>query len=330
MTDRLKNGEMMIRNVKIPNRLFLGPMAGVTDLPFRILCREQGAGMLCMEMISAKAICYNNKKTLDLMRTCPEEAPVAVQLFGHEPDCIAQAVEMIREQPFDIVDFNMGCPVPKIVNNGDGSALMKEPALIEKIVSAAVSATDRPVTVKIRKGFDEEHINAVECALAAEAGGAAAVAVHARTRAQMYSGRADWSIIRDVVEALKIPVIGNGDVTDGRSALRMMEETGCEGIMVARGAQGNPWIFREIAAYLETGNELERPGNREIMAMILRHAQMLCEHKGDFRGMQEMRKHVSWYLAGFPGAARLRNRFNMISSYAELEDILKKQFPYAV
>ena len=320
-----------IGQLHIDGKVFLGPMAGVSDLPFRILCKEQGAALVSMEMISAKAICFENAKTWDLMKTVPEEAPVALQLFGHEEEAIAEACGKLSERkiPFDILDFNMGCPVPKIVKNGDGSALMQDPDKIRSIVRTMVAHTDKPVTVKIRKGFTEQEINAVECALAAEEGGASAVAVHARTRPQMYSGKADWSIIRAVKEALRIPVIGNGDVTDGKSAKAMMDETGCDAVMVARGAKGNPFIFREINAYLEDGTELERPGNKEVIGTLLRHARMLAEEKGERTAMREMRSHAAWYLAGFPGASKIRGRLSLITTYEELFLLLQKEFPYA-
>ena len=247
---------------------------------------------MCMEMISAKAITFRSRRTGELWETAPEEKPVSLQIFGHEPDVMAEACRILEDQTFDILDINMGCPVPKIVGNQEGSALMRDPSLIEKVVRACVDNSSRPVTVKIRKGFDADHVNAVECALAAQEGGASAVAVHGRTREQMYSGEADWSVIADVKRALTIPVIGNGDVVDGPSAKRMMDETGCDAVMIARAAQGNPWIFREVNAYLENGTILERPPRREIVKMILRHAQMLCECKGERVGMLQGRE--SW------------------------------------
>jgi len=323
--------ELIIGNTRIPGNVFLGPMAGVSDLPFRLLCREQGASLVAMEMVSAKAVCYNNGKTWDLMRTVPEEAPVSLQLFGHEEEAIAEACDRIRERqiPFALLDINMGCPVPKVAGNGDGSALMKDPALIERIVRAAVLHMDRPVTVKIRKGFDKDHLNAVECALAAQEGGASAVTVHGRTREQMYSGKADWSVIAQVKEAVSVPVIGNGDVTDGPSAEAMLQETGCDGVMVARGAKGNPWVFREIRAYLTDGSYVERPPQREIVQMLLRHARMACAEKGERIAMNEMRSHAAWYLAGFPGASQLRGKINSVTSLSQLEALLRKEFPYA-
>ena len=318
-----------IGSVTIEHPTVLGPMAGVTDLPFRLLCHEQGAGLVVMEMISAKAITYHNSKTRELMATDPKEAPVSLQLFGHESDVMAEAVKHIEEEPFDILDVNCGCPVPKIVNNGEGSALMKDPALIEKIVAALVAATDRPVTVKIRRGYDFDHLNAVDCAKAAEQGGASAIAVHGRTRSQQYAGEADWSCIADVVQAVHIPVIGNGDVADGPSAKRMLDTTGCTAVMVARAAEGNPWIFHEINEYLENGKQVEGPTKREIVQTILRHARMLIDLKGERTGMQEMRRHAAWYLQGFPGAGKLRSRINQVTTLDEMEKVLHDAFPYA-
>ena len=285
--------KLMIGDVELPNNLILAPMAGVTDLPFRLLCREQGAGLLCMEMVSAKAIYYRNRNTEALLSIDEREPPVSLQLFGADADIISEMAGQIEDRPFSILDINMGCPVPKVAGNGEGSALMKDPALVEAIVTKTVRAVRKPVTVKIRKGFDGEHVNAVEIAKIAEAGGASAVAVHGRTREQYYHGKADWDIIRQVKEAVRIPVIGNGDVVSPESAKAMFDETGCDGIMIGRGAQGNPWIFRQILHGMETGEKI-RPSAEEVREMILRHARLLVEHKGVYTGIREMRKHVAW------------------------------------
>ena len=314
--------KLKIGNVTLENNLVLAPMAGVTDLPFRLLCREQGAGLLCMEMISAKGILYNNKNTESLLQIHPDEMPVSLQLFGSDPKIVSEMAKRIEERPFSILDINMGCPVPKIVRNGEGSALMKNPKLVYELVSATVKAIQKPVTVKIRKGFDDEHVNAVEIAKIIEEAGASAVAVHGRTREQYYSGKADWDIIRQVKEAVHIPVIGNGDVTSGEKAVAMQEQTGCDGVMIARGAQGNPWIFSELIAYEKTGEMPKRPDVDEIRQMMLRHARLQLQYKGDYTGIREMRKHVAWYTKGLHNAARLRDDINSVESYEELEKIL--------
>ena len=319
--DKMK--KLTIGNVELENPYILAPMAGVTDLPFRLLCREQGAGLLCMEMVSAKAIQYNNKNTKALLEIHPEEPPVSLQLFGADPDVISEIAKQIEELPFSIVDINMGCPVPKIVRNGEGSALMKQPKLVYEIVSKTVKAIEKPVTVKIRKGFDDSCINAVEIAKIIEDAGASAVAVHGRTREQYYSGKADWDIIRQVKEAVSIPVIGNGDVVSGESAIAMQKETGCDGIMIGRGAQGNPWIFSELLAYDRTGEMPARPTKEEIKQMIHRHGVLQVKYKGEYLGIREMRKHVSWYTSGLPNSAKLRGEINAVESLEELEKLLE-------
>ena len=315
---------MKIGNVTLENNIILAPMAGVTDLPFRLLCKEQGAGLLCMEMVSAKAIYYNNKNTEALMEIDDRERPVSLQLFGSDADIMSEMAKRIEEKPFAILDINMGCPVPKVAGNGEGSALMKNPALVREIVSKVVKAIEKPVTVKIRKGFDEEHVNAVEIAKIIEDCGAAAVAVHGRTREQYYSGKADWDIIRQVKEAVSIPVIGNGDVTGPESAKKMIEETGVDGIMIGRAARGNPWIFKQIKEYLESGVLPEKPSLEEVREMMLRHARMQLECKGEYTGIREMRKHVAWYTAGYPNSARLRVKINEVETYEELTELLKR------
>ena len=313
---------LKIGNVELENRYILGRMAGVTDLPFRLLCREQGAGLLCMEMVSAKAIYYNNRNTESLLEIHPNEKPVSLQLFGSDPKIMSEMAKRIEERPFAILDVNMGCPVPKVVKNGEGSALMKDPKLVYEIVSALVKAIEKPVTVKIRKGFDDDHVNAVEIARIAEEAGAAAVAVHGRTREQYYSGKADWDIIRQVKEAVSVPVIGNGDVTSPQKAAELVRLTGCDGIMIARGAQGNPWIFSEMIHWEETGELPSRPDKDEVREMMLRHARLQLEYKGEFSGIREMRKHVAWYTKGLKGAARLREKVNDVESLEELENLL--------
>ena len=319
---------LQIGNVTLENNLVLGPMAGVTDLPFRLLCKEQGAGLLCMEMVSAKGIYYNNKNTEQLLAIDEREHPVSLQLFGSDPEIMSEMAKKIEERPFDILDINMGCPVPKVVNNGDGSALMKNPVLAGKIIEKTARAIKKPVTVKIRKGFDDAHINAVEMAKVAEASGAAAIAVHGRTREQYYSGRADWDIIRQVKEAVKIPVIGHGDILTPEDATRMEEQTGCDGFMIARGAQGNPWIFAQILHYFKTGEHLPKPTAEEMVQMMLRHAKMQLAFKGDYTGIREIRKHAAWYTAGYPNAARLRSAINEVESYEQLEELFGRFLTY--
>ncbi|MCH5260012.1 MAG: tRNA dihydrouridine synthase DusB [Lachnospiraceae bacterium] len=318
--------KLKIGSVTLDNNIILAPMAGVTDLPFRLLCSEQGAGMCCMEMVSAKAILYKNKNTESLLEIHPEEGPVSLQLFGSDSKIMSEMARQIESRSFDILDINMGCPVPKVVNNGEGSALMKQPKLAGEIISAVVGAIRKPVTVKIRKGFDENNANAVEIAKIAEESGAAAVIVHGRTREQYYSGEADREIIARVKESVSIPVIGNGDVTDGVSAECMLRQTGCDGIMVGRAARGNPWIFRQIAAYLEDGTALPKPDKAEVKAMILRHARLQWDCKGEYTGVREMRKHVSWYTSGLPNSARLRQSVNLAENFEELERLVEEAF----
>ena len=316
---------LTIGNVTLENNVFLAPMAGVTDLPFRLLCKEQGCGMMCTEMVSAKAILYNNKNTDKLLEVDPRERPVAVQLFGSDPEILSRMAARIEDGPYDFIDINMGCPVPKVVNNGEGSALMRNPKQVEAILTAMVKALKKPVTVKFRKGFNDREVNAVEIANIAESCGVAAVAVHGRTREQYYSGTADWDIIRQVKEAVSIPVIGNGDIFTPEDGKRMLEETGCDGLMVARGAKGNPWIFKRLTHYLDTGELLPPPTKEEKKEMILRHARMQVELKGEYQGIREMRKHVAWYTAGCPGSSALRNDVNLVETLAELEELIESR-----
>ena len=316
--------QLKIGNVQLKNPLALGPMAGVTDLPFRILCAEQGAGLMCMEMVSAKGILYKNKNTESLLTIDEREHPISLQLFGSDPDILSEIAKQIEERPFEILDINMGCPVPKVVNNGEGSALMKNPLLAGKIIEKVANAIQKPLTVKIRKGFDEGHVNAVEIAHIAQESGAAAIAVHGRTREQYYSGKADWDIIRQVKEAVSIPVIGNGDLNTAEDVLRMKEQTGCDGFMVARGAQGNPWVFSQILESLETGRKPKRPDAEEVAKMVLRHAAMQIECKGLYTGIREMRKHAAWYTSGFQHSSGLRRELSLVETYGQLEELMGK------
>lgn len=315
--------QLQIGNVKLDGNIVLAPMAGVTDLPFRILCKEQGADLICTEMVSAKGIYYNNKNTEDLLRIEEAERPVSLQLFGSDPDIVSEIAKKIEPRNFDILDFNMGCPVPKVVNNGEGSALLQNIPLAAKIIEKTVKAIHKPVTVKFRKGFHRGEVQAVEMAKAMEQAGAAAVAVHGRTREEYYSGKADWDVIAAVKDAVSIPVIGNGDVVTPLDAEKMMEETGCDGIMIGRAARGNPWIFHQMKTYFQTGELEEKPDFDCVCNMILRHARMQAEWKGEKRGIMEMRTHVAWYTAGYPHSSELRRQMNQIESYTQLEELLK-------
>ena len=320
----MKIRPLKIGNVIIDHPVILGPMAGVTDLPFRVLCHEQGAGLVCTEMVSAKAILYKNRNTQALMRTDPTEHPVSLQLFGSDPDSVSEAAAMIEDLPFEILDFNMGCPVPKVVNNMEGSALMKDPKRGAAIISAVVRKIRKPVTVKIRKGFNLDSVNAVEVAKRMEDAGVSAIAVHGRTREQYYSGEADWEIIRQVKNAVSIPVIGNGDVDSPRKAEKMMRETGVDGVMIARAARGNPWIFHQVIHYLETGEIISKAAPKEVYDMILRQMDLMVQYKGEYTGIREMRKHISWYTAGFSNSASLRRRINEADTGDEMRELLRE------
>ena len=315
---------LKIGNVEVNGDLVLGPMAGVTDLPFRMLCKEYGVDLIYTEMVSAKGIMYNNKNTVDLLRTETMEKPVALQLFGSDPKILGDMAAKIEDLDFDIIDVNMGCPVPKIVNNNEGSALMENPKLIGEIVKSLVGSTKKPVTIKIRKCFREDNVNAVEIAKIAEYNGASAIAVHPRSRQQYYSGKADWDIIKAVKENVSIPVIGNGDVFSPEDYIRIKEYTGCDGVMIARGAKGNPWIFSHIKEYNKTGIIPKKPELDEVIEVILKHARMMIDFKGEEMAMREMRKHVAWYTQGYPGSSKLRGRINEIEVYENLENLLNQ------
>ncbi|MCJ7857095.1 tRNA dihydrouridine synthase DusB [Lachnospiraceae bacterium NSJ-143] len=317
---------MYIGNVEIKNNVFMAPMAGVTDKPYRTICMEMGCGLVYSEMVSAKGLFYNSANTEKLM-DCDEGCrPYAVQLFGSEPEIMGKMAKRIEDMPFDIIDVNMGCPAPKIVKNGDGSALMQSPELVEEIVSAIVSSQKKPVTVKIRKGYDDDNINAVEIALAAQRGGASAVTVHGRTRPQFYSGKADWEIIKDVKSALNIPVIGNGDIVSPETARAMLDSTGCDAVMIGRAAEGNPWIFERVTHFINTGELLPEPSRSQKAQTVIRHARMLIDFKGEYIGVREMRRHLGYYTKGLPQASAMRAEINTVMNMEDIKILVDRYF----
>lgn len=313
---------MNIGSLKLENQIFLAPMAGVCDLPFRLLCREQGCALVYSEMVSAKGLYYNNENTKCMLEIHQAERPIALQLFGSEPDILAEMAKKIEEYPIDIIDINMGCPAPKIVKNGDGSALMKTPKKIGEIVKAVSLSVKKPVTVKIRKGFNDNSINAVEVAKIIEDNGAAAIAIHGRTREQYYSGEADWDIIKKVKQSVNIPIIGNGDINSPQKAKQMLSYTGCDAVMIGRAAQGNPWIFSSTIHYLKTGILLPEPKAEEKINMAIRHLKMLINFKGEYIAIREMRKHIAWYTKGIEHSSELRVKINLVENLKQVIELL--------
>ena len=314
---------MKIGNVQLDNEVFLSPMAGVTDLPFRTICKEKGCGMLYTEMINAKALCYDDENTKKMLNLEDDGHPVAVQIFGSDPEYMGKAASIMNQYTNDILDINMGCPAPKVVKNGDGSALLKNPELAAKVLKAVVGNSEKPVTLKIRKGWDDTCINAVEIAKIAEDCGISAIAIHGRTREQYYSGKADWDIIRQVKENVSIPVIGNGDVFEVEDAINMLNQTNCDAIMIGRGAQGNPWIFKRINHYMQTGEILPEPTLEEKINTAKKHLKLAVEEHGEYVAVREMRKHIAWYLKGLRNSARVRDEINKIESYEEVVNKLE-------
>ena len=321
---------MKIGNVQLDNEVFLSPMAGVTDLPFRTICKEKGCGMLYTEMINAKALCYDDENTKKMLRMDKDEHPVAVQIFGSDPEFMGKAAIIMNQYPNEILDINMGCPAPKVIKNGDGSALMRNPKLAAEVLTAVVKNSEKPVTLKIRKGWDDDSVNAVEIAKIAEDCGISALAIHGRTREQFYSGKADWDIIAEIKQAINIPVIGNGDVFEVEDAVNMLEKTKCDAIMIGRGAQGNPWIFNRINHYMKTGEILPEPTLEEKITTAIRHMNLAVAEHGDYVAVREMRKHIGWYLKGLKNSAKYRDQINKITDYKEVITMLEEYMQHSL
>ena len=321
---------MKIGNVQLDNEVFLSPMAGVTDLPFRTICKEKGCGMLYTEMINAKALCYDDENTKKMLRMDKDEHPVAVQIFGSDPEFMGKAAIIMNQYPNEILDIKMGCPAPKVIKNGDGSALMRNPKLAAEVLTAVVKNSEKPVTLKIRKGWDDDSVNAVEIAKIAEECGISALAIHGRTREQFYSGKADWDIIAEIKQAINIPVIGNGDVFEVEDAVNMLEKTKCDAIMIGRGAQGNPWIFNRINHYMKTGKILPEPTLEEKITTAIRHMNLAVAEHGDYVAVREMRKHIGWYLKGLKNSAKYRDQINKITDYKEVIAMLEEYMQHSL
>ena len=321
---------MKIGNVQLDNEVFLSPMAGVTDLPFRTICKEKGCGMLYTEMINAKALCYDDENTKKMLNLEDDGHPVAVQIFGSDPEYMGKAASIMNQYTNDILDINMGCPAPKVIKNGDGSALMRNPKLAAEVLTAVVKNSEKPVTLKIRKGWDDNSVNALEIAKIAEECGISALAIHGRTREQFYSGKADWDIIAEIKQSINIPVIGNGDVFDVQDAVNMLEKTKCDAIMIGRGSQGNPWIFNRINHYMKTGEVLPEPTLEEKISTAIKHMNLAVAEHGEYVAVREMRKHIGWYLKGLKNSAKYRDQINKITDYKEVIAMLEEYVQHSL
>ena len=321
---------MKIGNVQLDNEVFLAPMAGVTDLPFRTICKEKGCGMLYTEMINAKALCYDDENTKKMLNLEDDGHPVAVQIFGSDPEYMGKAASIMNQYTNDILDINMGCPAPKVIKNGDGSALMRNPKLAAEVLTAVVKNSEKPVTLKIRKGWDDNSVNALEIAKIAEECGISALAIHGRTREQFYSGKADWDIIAEIKQSINIPVIGNGDVFDVQDAVNMLEKTKCDAIMIGRGSQGNPWIFNRINHYMKTGEVLPEPTLEEKISTAIKHMNLAVAEHGEYVAVREMRKHIGWYLKGLKNSAKYRDQINKITDYKEVISMLEEYVQHSL